>query len=635
MKKIFILVSMLHLSTSLSALANPAVSEALLSPPTQLPDASVNAVKTEPSDPNLLLKPTISPSLEDSGNSSPQMTNEKTEEDMAPQLPTKPTISPSLEDVIHSPSTMVDIDGGTSKEDISSEKNEIASAVIDNSVSKEPLSKEVSVDDSINVPQLTTGHLEVLREIKDRANIKKEVVTINDIPIAKLEVTPTFRYILYGLKNVDQKNINPDEIVSMAVREMLKTIQMKIKALKAKDSSYTEGDRIYADMQNDFERVVGSAVDLTLKAIREEVVMIVDNDYEVFYHAHLPTLRLYYDMLSSIVSYFKIQKIDYLKVIRDKQLTNEFVDIPSYLQTFNQQFEAYSDNKELPVFSDKDPKLLGFGSGPDHLLWAKINMISANLSLLGNRYKLGENTFYYFFNAFSHINSLDFLFESLLKKLLINKTDAEIKTRVQQYTLLFERYMAQGGGNLLQIFIKSPAVKKMTYFSWPYGIPVWLDHTRHLAVINNSINSPLPMLWLPNESFIYETEQRRFMLPDPMVDLKLYRTNPEAFIAKYAPNGMVLNQKTKNQIYDRQQVRIVTNMALITDPNIMSIKAYTRYQIPEKINKIYEVKLHQMIKDDMEYYLNNSQGDKESSLGRLQRYISQGNQYNQTKTGVK
>ena len=40
---------------------------------------------------------------------------------------------------------------------------------------------------------------------------------------------------------------------------------------------------------------------------------------------------------------------------------------------------------------------------------------------------------------------------------------------------------------------------------------------------------------------------------------------------------MKRDQKTKDQIYDRQQVRIVTNMALITDSNVMSIEAYTRY----------------------------------------------------------
>ena len=188
--------------------------------------------------------------------------------------------------------------------------------------------------------------------------------------------------------------------------------------------------------------------------------------------------------------------------------------------------------------------------------------------------------------------------------------------------------MERGGGNLLQIFIKSPFVKKMTYFSWPYGIPVWLDHTRHLAVTNNSINSPLPMLWLPDESFVYETEQRRFMLPDPTVDLKLYRTNPEAYIEKYVPKGMKLDQKTKDQIYDRQQVRIVTNMALITDPNVMSIEAYTRYTVPKKLKNHYEFILHKMIKEDVDYYLSNSKGDKESALGRLQHYINQGRAHN-------
>lgn len=604
MNKIFILASLLHLSTSLSAFANPANTSVFSAPEVQPSDTSMDDVKTMPPESIAV--------------------DEKESEDTPSSLPPELAVSPTVDDSAQPTSTVTDTEKSVATEDTLLENADISSTT-DSSTSNDLESNTVDEEDDINVPQLTTGHLEVLQAIKDRVNIQKEVVTINNIPMSKLEVTPTFKYIIYNAKNLDKQNINADEVVTTAVQEMLKTIQRKIKSLKEKDPTYTEGDRIYADMQNDFERVVASAVNLTLKAIRKEVVMVADNNYEVFYHAHLPALRLYYDMLSEIVGYFKIQKIDYLKVIRDKQLTNEFIDIPNFLQTYKQQFENYSDSKELPIFSDKDPKLLGFGSGPDHLLWAKINMISANLSLLGNRLKLGENTFYYFFNAFSHINSLDFLFESLLKKILINKTDAEIKIRVQQYLTIFERYMERGGGNLLQIFIKSPSVKKMTYFSWPYGIPVWLDHTRHLAVVNNSISSPLPMLWLPNDNFVYETAQRSFMLPDPTVDLKLYRTNPEAYITKYAPNGINLDQKTKYQIYDRQQVRIITNMALISDPNIMSIEAYTRYKIPEILKKNYEHMLHKMIKEDIDYYLQHSHGDKDSSLGRLQQYINQKN----------
>jgi hypothetical protein len=35
-----------------------------------------------------------------------------------------------------------------------------------------------------------------------------------------------------------------------------------------------------------------------------------------------------------------------------------------------------------------------------------------------------------------------------------------------------------------------------------------------------------------------------------------------------------------------------------------------------------------MIKEDVDYYLSNSQGDKESALGRLQHYINQGRAHN-------
>ncbi len=53
MNKIFILASFLHLGTSLSTYANPAASDALLNPSTQLPEMNSDAVKMPPSDSNI------------------------------------------------------------------------------------------------------------------------------------------------------------------------------------------------------------------------------------------------------------------------------------------------------------------------------------------------------------------------------------------------------------------------------------------------------------------------------------------------------------------------------------------------------------------------------------------------------
>lgn len=476
--------------------------------------------------------------------------------------------------------------------------------------------------------QLMVNHLKVLQEIKDRGGYKKEVPTINNIQLSDLLQTPTFQKIYYdltGTPNLEKKT--PDEIVRVVVEGMLQTIKNKIASLKAKDPTYTEGDRIFADMQKDFTKVVEEATALTLKAIREEVTMMKEG-YEVFYHAHLPLLRLYYDMLSTIVGYFKIQKMDPLKVLRDKKvIDNEFPDIPTFLQDFSREFATYAASNGMPVLSDADPKFLGFSSGPDHLLWSKINAASVNLSLLGNQSKLGENTFYYFFNAFSHINSLDFLFEALLKKILVGKTDAEIKERVRQYVDLFQKHMERGGGNLLQIFVKSSAVKNMVYLSWPYGIPVWLDgNTKHLAVKDGRPNSPIPMLWVPPEGNIYDTGPQ-YLLPDPAVSLKLYRSNPEEFVKKFSPANAKLRLQTKKQIFDRQQARLVMDMSSISDPEKIKVDTYTRYQIPKGMEKNYYNKLNQMIDEDMNYFLRGYKGDDESKLGRLQKYILAGEQF--------
>lgn len=170
-----------------------------------------------------------------------------------------------------------------------------------------------------------------------------------------------------------------------------------------------------------------------------------DDDYYVFYHAHIGHLRVVHDLVKELYRFFflpqSLQHFEFLRYWGDVKKTR---DAKSFL-TYHKNI-AHNWNFDDAKYIAKQ-------------------ILSVNLSLFGNRTYGGECTFEYFlWNSSCAAPWLESYLEKIFKRLRLNTNFVKELTALQSYF--------QGSeGQLVQIFIPKDKVDLCAYLSRAWGVP--------------------------------------------------------------------------------------------------------------------------------------------------------------------
>jgi|GEM_PF-2811288 len=424
------------------------------------------------------------------------------------------------------------------------------------------------------------AHIDVLKELKAKA--KEEYMNLD-----------SFEKEVYATQSGQHlKAYFPGKTVSEALEGMvhkeLKTLKGKIQGQKKRDPSFTEGDPILGMLESNYDKVYLESLAYAKRSIANEIKY--GKDHYVLYHAHMPDLGLYYDMLKEIKQILKIESFGTTNIFRE--MGADYTSIKKLLENYEENLREYSASKGKPLNATGPGSIMGFSEAPDHMIWAKNNMISANVSLFGNVGKLGENTFYYFLNSMSHISNVDFLVERLLKTVMPQATSAEVSQRLTQYKNVFEDHMRKGGGHLLQVFVKKEKIDEMAFASHPYGVPIWIDKKTNHFAMSRGKTTPLAKI---------SADEKRYRLPKVSSYLDMYTKSPHKFSNMFSPVHKKRSPKQEYFYNDAAQVRLLMDPQKLLD-NTFVIES-TRNRVFNADVKAYQTEVRSLVLEDMSQYI--------------------------------
>lgn len=502
------------------------------------------------------------------------------------------------------------------------------------------------LEDKGERPKLKTGYIDVLRELKDKFAEKnkrlfqnKDISSINMLA-ADLEKTATGAYLKFMYPGKDMESS-----LALAVKQMLKLIQKD-----SKSKNRIASDSIIKALEDDFEGVQREVIDVTREILKSSVAY--GSDYTVFYHGHGNSLRLYLDMLREIKGYETITNLDTANPLRDKGAKNVVSNAQDLLDRYEDEAIKFNDktNKEL---KEKDPnakevsifdmnRTLGVGFAPDKIDFFRDHAISANINLFGNMGLLAECTLFYFLDSFNISNPNEFLVKNLLSR--ITPKDAPegyVEARMKRYSDLYNQYMKDTGGNLMQIFMKNTPdadtgknlVDEMTFPSWMKGIPIWESRdTGKIATVSNNFDA-VPVLSNKNKLF-KKVKTSEYV--------GLYADNPDAFINKFSNFSKLKKVKKNHRLasLDRAQARIFVDPSTFNDGKNVIVEQHVRKDIDEAAKEAYMKELHQLIQEDMNIYLEGLQkgtakGQEGDRLTKLVGFVQEGQAFEESQDAYK
>jgi len=431
------------------------------------------------------------------------------------------------------------------------------------------------------------AHIDVLKELKAKA--KEEYMNL-DAFAKEVYATQSGQHL---------KAYFPNSTVSEALEGMvhkeLKTLKGKILGQKKRDPSFTEGDPILSMLESNYDKVYLESLGYAKRSIANEIKY--GKDYYVLYHAHMPDLGLYYDMLKEIKQVLKIESFGTTNIFRE--MGADYSSMKKLLKDYEENLKEFTKTRNEPLNATGPGSIMGFSQAPDHMIWAKNSMVSANISLFGNVGKLGENTFYYFLNSMSHISNVDFLIERLLKTIMPQATTDEVAHRLTQYKNVFENHMRKGGGHLLQVFVKKEKIDEMAFASHAYGVPIWIDKKTNHFAMSRGKTTPLAKI---------SADEKKYRLPKVSSYIDMYTKSPYKFSNMFSP---VHKKKSPKQEYfynDAAQVRLLMDPQKLLD-NTFVIES-TRNRVFDADLKAYQTELTTLALEDMSKYITHIQHNK-------------------------
>lgn len=478
-------------------------------------------------------------------------------------------------------------------------------------------------------PQVKASYIDVLKELKDKFSEKnkrlfqnKDIKNLNQLA-HQLEKTATGSYLKFMYPGQDMETA-----LARAVGNMLQLIQ---KDAKSKNRIASEG--IIQALKDDYQGVKKEVIGLTREILKSSVAY--GPDYTVFYHGHGNSLRLYLDMLREIKGYENISDLQNTNPLRDKGRVNTVNNARDLLEQYEDQAIEFQKRanaeakakdptaKELNLFDDN--RTLGVGFAPDKIDFFRDHAISANINLFGNMHVLAECTLFYFLDSFNISNPNEFLVKNLLSR--ITPSDAPegyVEARMKRYSDLYNTYMKDTGGNLMQIFMKNTPdgetgknlVDEMTFPAWMKGIPIWESRdTGKIATVTNNFDA-VPVLSNKNKLF-------KEVKTSSYVDL--FTKDPNKFIDKYSNFSKLKKVTKRNRLasLDRPQVRIFVDPATFNDGRNVIVEQHVRKNVSDQAAKEYQDELQKLIREDMNIYLEGLQKDtvKGSEGDRLTKLI--------------
>lgn len=268
---------------------------------------------------------------------------------------------------------------------------------------------------------------------------------------------------------------------------------------------------------------------------------------------------------------------------------------------------------------------MGVGFAPDKIEYFRDHVISVNPNLFGNMNNLAECTLFYWLDSFNISNPNEILVKNLLMRIATHLPEEKITERMTQYTALYNDFMKETGGNLMQIHVHKSIVDEISYASWMKGIPILLDKDTHTLATRGSNSKPVPVL---------TDRDNNYERPKTSDYLDLLTQDPDQFIEKYSDfsNRKVVKKHDLDECLDRPQARIVVNPSYFNNPDLVKVDHYTRFKASDEALNNYQQKLKSFIQEDMAAYLKQLQaggikGQSGDPLTKLTKYIEEGTEF--------
>ncbi len=502
----------------------------------------------------------------------------------------------------------------------------IAKLETDNPQTKPALAAALAgQEESTAKPELTVAYLDMLKELKQKFAPKKDeekslkIKDLNEIS-EQIYETPTGAYLKYRFPHKDL-----EVSVSRAVRELLSEIH-RDQFKKNRIAS----DAIIAALNTDFNAVHKEVTELVRQIL---ISSASDPDYYVMYHGHGNSLRLYLDMLREVKSLETIQELAITNPMRDKTAKNAVRTVDDILENYESEALKYAKDNNTELYTDK--RVLGVNFAPDKIGFIRDHVISTNLNLFGNTGLLAECTLFYFIDSFNISNPNEALVKGLLQRLSAPDTDEEILQRkIKRYTDLYESYMGNTGGNLMEIKIKKGdfegdddrvhSIDDIAFASWMKGIPVWVNEETGKIATKKTNFDVVPIL---------TKEREGYERPSMSSYLDLMTSDTAGFIEKYSnfSGKGKITRRDKLISLDRPQARLVIDPVTFNDGKNIKVKQFTRNEVPEDRLRTYQEELRRLIREDIQEYITLIEDGKispptEDRLAFLLKFMEQGRQ---------
>lgn len=428
--------------------------------------------------------------------------------------------------------------------------------------------------------------------------------------------SPTGSYVNEALANYDVDPAKKLRIISDKQIEWLGEHQ------KCFDDCSEEFKQSYAVNRNHTENRL---FEMAEQVIKNE---IRNPKYTVFYHGFPSSFRLYQDVLKEVVGFEILDELNTTWLFRQYDFGESIDSLDKVLANWWGEYLKYAESKgqsPKPKADEEEPSLaksVGLRYFPDSIFYAQKYLLSTNISLFANNLSLLNNSIFYFLNnrSATGLNIADSLIEALLKPYVIdankNLDEEKLKQVVQTLRGIYNKYLANGGGQLAQIFIKKSVAPKISYMAWNGGEPMWFSKERGGAIYAKEKNE---LLFKPTNVFWPDEKQSDYYLPDPNIYIDWYINNPSKLYQNVPILGnlyrnlylghargflkLVRNQNTiplEDQeifaIKDISQARVMPKPSIFSDENLVGVKIYTSEPLSDNDIEQYYSEIRATIK---------------------------------------
>lgn len=380
-----------------------------------------------------------------------------------------------------------------------------------------------------------------------------------------------------------------------------------------------------------------SAKKPALKSRFSEVTKeVVNNEMQnrdgfmVYYHGFPNDFRLFQDVLRSLKSFEYLDKLNTTYPFRDFAFNDPRIELDSFLKDWWSEYLAFAKEKKVspfPVSGEEAPgKSVGLTFYPDAIPYAQSYLLSTNVSFLGNTLSRLNSTVFLFLNSTSAtgLDIVNWLIEKTLTPYLKSSDGqldrAKFDRVLSELKEIFNRHLAQSGGQVAQIFVKKDIAPKVSFMAWNGGEPIWFSTKTSRAIY--ATNDTGKELFKPPNVFWPTTAEQieDYALPNPVHLMNLYVENLNQLVEAFPVRKQVILQEGAELLGDKpddartqefvtrdiMQARLLPNPQYFTDESVTGAKIFTLNPVNDDAIATYEKEIFEVVRGVISDFLANA-----------------------------